>query len=280
MKIETMALSEQVPGLSGSGATVTAYWQPADDEIRVTRRPAMVIFPGGGYAFTSHREAEPVALRFASLGYACFVVWYSCSPARHPLPLMEGVATVAFVRRNAERFCVDPRRIAVIGFSAGGHLAGSVGTMFDDPEVIGRLGLAPAEGRPDGMVLCYPVISGTQRVNTGSFDNLLGKGYDPALAAKLSLETAVTESTPPTFLWTSANDGAVPCENTLLMAQALAAHRVPFELHIWPDLPHGASLANDQVYPTGSQSPGINARVAGWPESCHAFLTAEWRKPI
>ena len=115
MKIETYSLSDLFPGLGESRATVEAYWQTADDEIRVTERPAMVIFPGGGYAFTSHREAEPIALRFASLGYQCFVVWYSCKPVRHPLPLLEGAAAVAFVRRNAVKFGVDPRRIAVIG---------------------------------------------------------------------------------------------------------------------------------------------------------------------
>lgn len=278
MKIETYSLSDLFPGLGESRATVEAYWQTADDEIRVTERPAMVIFPGGGYAFTSHREAEPIALRFASLGYQCFVVWYSCKPARHPLPLLEGAAAVAFVRRNAVKFGVDPRRIAVIGFSAGGHCAGAVGTLFADPIVTGPLKVTPAECRPDGMVLCYSVITAGDKAHVASLHNLLGEETDPDLMAKLSLETSVTDETPPTFLWTSANDGTVPCENTLLMAQALAKHKIPFEVHIWPDLPHGASLANDQVYPTGSHHPGINARVAVWPNECHAFLTEEWRK--
>ena len=278
MKIEKILLKEHFEGLGESPAVLETYIQPCDNEYKITNRPAMIIFPGGGYHFTSHREAEPVALRFATLGYQCFVLWYTCAPARYPQQLLEGTAAVAYVRQHAEEFNVDPKRISVMGFSAGGHCAGMAGTLWAEPIVAEKLGVEPLAARPDAMVLCYPVISGGEYAHRGSFDNLLGEDPSEALLHKTSLEYAVNETTPPTFLWTSADDNCVPGENTLMMALSLKKHNVPYELHVFGSLPHGASLANEQVYASGVAHAGINPRVAKWPEECDCWLREQYAR--
>lgn len=278
MKIEKILLREQFEGLGDSPAILETYIQTYDEEVKVKDRPAMIIFPGGGYHFTSHRESEPVALRFATLGYQCFVVWYTCAPARYPQQLLEGAAAVAYVRQHAEEFCIDPERISVMGFSAGGHCAGMAGMLWGEPIVAEKLGIEPRQARPDTMVLCYPVITSGEYAHRGSFNNLLGTEPNEALLHKVSLEYAVNADTPPTFLWASADDKAVPCENSLMLALSLRKNRIPYELHVYGSLPHGASLANDQVYATGVENAGINARVAKWPEECDRWLREQYAR--
>ena len=275
MVYEKIRLAEAFPALGDSPAHMTVYAPQKSPELRESPRPGIVIFPGGGYEFTSDREAEPVALRFLSLGFSAFVVRYSVSPRRHPAPLLDASAAVALVRRRAQEWNVDPAKIAVCGFSAGGHLAGSVGTLWNEPELAAALGLAPGENRPDAMVLCYPVITSGQKRHGGSFLNLLGEEPDPALLKKLSLENSVGPHTPPAFLWHTADDDCVPCENSLLMAGALKAAGVPFELHLYASGVHGLSLCSAQT--DGDGRPGlenqhIRPRLAGWPELCAGWL--------
>ena len=140
MKFENLKLKDYFPSLADSNASVDAYIQTYDGELDVKDRPAMIIFPGGGYSGTSHRESEPVALAFAARGYQTFVVWYTCAPAQYPQQLIEGAAAVALVRKNAERFELDPKHISVLGFSAGGHLAGMVSSLYGEQVVVDALG--------------------------------------------------------------------------------------------------------------------------------------------
>ena len=234
-------------------------------------RPAVVVLPGGGYWFCSPREAEPIAIAFARRGYAAFVLNYSIETGEFPSQLLEAAWTVDFVRRNAEKWHIMPDKIAVCGFSAGGHLAASVGTMWNAPEVRDILGFKNGEARPDAMILAYPVISTGEFIEWGSIMSLTRRKAetDPALMARLSLENAVDDTTPPAFIWHTADDTCVKVENSLLFASALSAHKIPFELHVLPKGDHGLSLCDPAVdIPRERAIPWIT----GWTESASVWL--------
>lgn len=232
------------------------------------KRPSVVICPGGGYEHLSDREAEPVALVFASMGFNAYVVWYRIAPHRHPAALMDVASAVAWVRAHAEDFSADENAIAVMGFSAGGHAAGHLGVRWHDEAFMAECGYTCEAVRPNAMVLCYPVITGGKFAHRGSFRNLTGLEALP-LHASYSLDTQVTDQTPPTFLWHTFEDGAVPVENTLMMASALRQHKVMTEVHIFPHGGHGLALCN----PLTSTSPEQNIpECAQWPEMAARFL--------
>ena len=203
----------------------------------------IVVCPGGGYQMRAPHEAEPVARWLTTLGVAACVLDYRVAPHRHPIPLGDAQRAVRLVRRHAEEWRIDPQRVGILGFSAGGHLASTAGTLFDDgdptsPDPVERLGC-----RPDLMVLCYPVITFGPDAHQGSWINLLGTDAPQTLRNMLSTETQVGPRTPPAFLWHTADDEAVPVANSLLFAAALARHGVPFEAHIFESGVHGLGLA-------------------------------------
>lgn len=234
----------------------------------ILQRRAIVICPGGGYVYRSEREAEPIALVFASMGFCCFVVEYHVAPAVHPAPVQDVAHAVAWVRAHAAELHIDPNAIAVMGFSAGGHAAGSLGVYWHDAVLMADAGLAPEQAKPNAMVLCYPVITGGEFAHRGSFVNLTGS-EDLTVHAEYSLETKVTAQTPPTFLWHTFEDGAVPVENTLMMASALRRAGVVTEVHIFPKGGHGLALCN----PLTSTDPGQNLpECAQWTEMAARFL--------
>ena len=244
-----------------------AYIPDAYEGITPPRR-SIVICPGGGYQYRSPREAEPIAMVFAAMGFNCFVVEYHVAPAVHPAALFDVAHAVAWVRSHAEEYHADPEGIAVMGFSAGGHAACHLGVRWHEEALMAEFGLTPAQARPNAMVLCYPVISGGQFAHRGSFKNLTGTD-DLAVHARYSLDEMVTEQAPPTFLWHTWEDGAVPVENTLLMASALRRCGVMSEVHIFPKGGHGLGLAN----PLTSNSPEQNIpECAQWPEMAGRFL--------
>ncbi|MDR3552786.1 MAG: alpha/beta hydrolase, partial [Clostridia bacterium] len=251
---------------------LTSYCPDNTPEVDPDRKfPSIVICPGGGYEFTSDREAEPVALNFAASGYNTFVLRYSLAPARYPQALLELSAAMAFVRRHAEEFHVDPEQIAVCGFSAGGHLACSLGTLWQEPFIAETLKLAAGENRPNAMILCYPVISSGIFAHRGSFDNLLGTDAPAGLLEKTSLEKQVGPGTPPAFIWHTFDDDVVPVQNALLLAQALRDHNVPFELHIFPHGAHGLSLCDSRTdTDTADFLPSPKCSV--WTTLCKAWL--------
>lgn len=241
---------------------------PALSTAPDVKRPSIIVCPGGGYQHLSDREAEPVALAFAAMGFNAFVVWYRLAPSRHPAPLHDVAAAVAWVRAHAEEHLGDPDAIAVAGFSAGGHAAGSLGVRWHDAALMAEAGLTPKEVKPNAIVLCYPVITGGEFAHRGSFVNLTGT-EDIAVHEAYSLDALVTPDTPPTFLWHTWEDGAVPVENTFLMASALRRSRVLTEMHVFPHGGHGLALA----MPLTSTSPDQNIpECAQWPTLAARFL--------
>jgi len=259
-----------VPG-ADSPVRLTAYIPDSSPDIRRDRRPALIICPGGGYEFLSDREAEPVALRFAGLGYAAFVLYYHTAPqARWPVPQRELLAAIDHVRTNCVAYHAAPQAIIPMGFSAGGHLAGCAGTMWNRPEIYRPLKKKSPAFRPDGVILCYPVITSGEKAHRGSFENLLGDRYDE-LAGTVSLERRVTRKTPPMFLWHTADDTTVPLENSLLMAKALEARGVESELRVYPHGSHGQSLADWTVF-APQEMHRLSVSCSIWVEHCDAWL--------
>lgn len=260
-----------IPSSDGYELPLDVYCPHVSVEIDPDiQRPAVVICPGGGYAWLSEREGEPIALAFTALGFNAFVVWYRIAPNRYPRPQQDVASAVAWVRAHAAETHTDPNRVAVMGFSAGGHCAGSLGVWWPKAELWAEMGLTPEQVKPNAMVLCYPVISGGPKAHRGSFECLTGS-KDMSLHTQYSLDTSVTEQTPPTFLWHTWTDTCVPVENTLLMAAALRAHNVPAAVHIFPQGEHGASLASPIT--SGVKSPALNLPdCAAWPQMAAEFL--------
>lgn len=266
---ETIHLT--VPGADGAAELLT-YAPDCPPELGADRlRPALIICPGGGYECLSDREGEPVALRFAGLGCAAFILRYHTAPrGRWPVPQRQLLAAVAHVRDNWQRYHVDPHAVVVMGFSAGGHLAGSAGLLWNRQELYRPLHRRPSVFRPDGVALCYPVVTSGPAAHRGSFENLLGERYEELLETA-SLEKQVTRQAPPFFLWHTADDTCVPVENSLLLDKALRARGVDSELHVYPHGSHGQSLADHTVFAPG-QDWMMSAPCAVWVNHCAAWL--------
>ncbi len=224
---------------------------------------AVIVCPGGGYQHLSmDKEGEQVAAWLNSIGVAAFVLKYRLGPRyHHPIELGDAQRAIRTVRYKGEQYRVDPGRIGIMGFSAGGHLASTAGTHYDSgkadaPDAIDRVG-----SRPDFLVLCYAVISLHEPfAHVGSRTMLLGNAPDAALVDNLSNESQVNAQTPPTFLFHTANDRTVPVENSVNFFLALRKAGVPAELHIYENGPHGVGLA-----PT-------DATLSSWPARLEAWL--------
>jgi acetyl esterase/lipase len=218
-------------------------------------RPAVLVLPGGGYGRQADHEAEPVAEWLAGLGIHAFVLRYRVAPDRHPAPLEDAKQAMLRIRSGSHGLSVDSRRVGVLGFSAGGHLAATLSTAV----ATGSAELDVPAAVPDLTVLCYPVVSYTQAVHQGSVDNLLGESPSADLLTELSAELQVTTETPPAFVWHTADDAAVPVSHSLGYTAALLNAGVPAELHVFPEGRHGLGLADEQ--PGADQWPAL---CAGW----------------
>ncbi len=199
----------------------------------------LVILPGGGYGGLAEHEGKGYAEFFSQSGIACFVVTYRLGPSgsRHPAMLEDALSAVCAVRERAGEFGIDPRRIGVIGSSAGGHLAAHSLVAWDKYENSTTL-------RPDFGILCYPVITASRQfTHQGSFTNLLGQTPSQKLLDEVSCEKHVRPETPPCFIWHTAEDQCVPVENSIMFASALREHGVPFELHVYAKGHHGLGLS-------------------------------------
>lgn len=243
-------------------AFLSTYVMDNSPEIDTERkRPAVIICPGGGYEMTSDREAEAIAIKMLSYGFQAFVLRYSVAPAKYPTALIELARSVALVRANSDKWHVNPEKIIVAGFSAGGHLAASLGVFWEDDVIKEHLVGTKEDWQPNGLLLAYPVITSGDFTHEGSINNLLD---NPAQVTreKLSLEKQITSNTPKTFLWHTVEDDCVPVENSLLFVQGLQKNKVPFELHIFPNGGHGLALATKETESTYGN--GVQDACAQW----------------
>jgi len=220
------------------------------------------VLPGGGYgALAVAHEGKQIAEWFNSFGVSAAVVTYRLGPRyRHPAPLQDAQRGIRYLRAHAEELKIDPRRIGVMGFSAGGHLASTVSTLFDAGDANSADPIARQSSRPDFSILCYPVISlKSSFTHGGSKRNLLGDTPAQELVDSLSTETRVTRETPPTFIFHTTEDKAVPVQNALVYYEACVKNDVPVELHVYQKGRHGVGLApDDPVLTTWKE------RLADW----------------
>lgn len=253
-------------------ARLIVYIQDYSDSIAIKSRPLVVVCPGGGYGYTSDRESEPIALKFLAMGYHVAVLRYSCAPARYPTALMELASAVLMIRRNADEWHVDADKIIVQGCSAGGHLAACLGMFWDEDFLAEELGLSAEEHvliKPNGMILCYPVITSGEFAHRGSFENLLGE-REAELSPLLSLENQVSSKTPKTFIWGTFADKSVPMENSLLLVGAMRRADIPVEYHLYPEGGHGLALANRLT--ETSDGRHIQEECSEWVELAHDWI--------
>lgn len=228
----------------GHDAELTCYVQgPSSEMVTAATRPAVLVLPGGGYFFTSDREAEPVALAYLAEGFNAFVLRYAVG-AENPFDRSfdDAMAALAWLRANAREVGIDPAKVAAVGFSAGGHLAASLATA--------------AEDKPDALVVGYPVT-------LAEFGPPIGKSL-------LDIPSLVTTENPPTFLFTTCDDVLVPVRNSLEFLSALAAHHVPFESHVYLLGVHGLSLAKPLT--ASGRADLVDDAVAQWLPDSVRFL--------
>jgi acetyl esterase/lipase len=245
---------------SGQSAFLTIY--PAPHASASAPAPVIIICPGGGYCTLADHEGTAIVQWALSLGFAAALLHYRHSPHhRHPAPLADADRAIRTVRAEAGASHIDPNHVAIIGFSAGGHLVSTISTHFSAGDPHSSDPLARHSSRPDAAILCYPVIALTgELAERGSAKNLLGERVTGPLAEALSTHTKVTPQTPPTFLFHTVEDAPVPMENSLLYAAALRKNGVPFELHLYEKGQHGVGLAKeDPVLQT-------------WPDLCVRWL--------
>lgn len=234
-----------VLNLTNEGVTLTAYIPDYSPELpALDKRKAILVIPGGGYRFCSDREAEPIAFRFLGRGFAAFVLRYSLGEnSRFPRPLDDAVEALKIIRKNADEWHIDPKKVAAIGFSAGGHLTAALSTM--------------GEERPDAQILGYPCI--LEKMSAILAEPIPG------------LDGRVDDKTPPAFIFASSEDDCVPINNSLEYARALDKNHIPFEMHIFSKGWHGFSLADETVY-NKVEETDYNADCAAWFDLCVKWI--------
>ena len=237
--------------------TITPFLAPKETATGA----AVLVLPGGGYTRLSDvKEGSDVAKWLNSLGISAFVLKYRLGPRyNQPNPLLDAARAMRTVRSKATEWNIDATRIAILGFSAGGHLASTLGTHFDAGKTDAKDEIERMSSRPDAMILLYPVITMGEFTHAGSKKYLLGENPTPELIKLYSNEQQVTKDTPPTFIFHTMTDATVPVENAMLFASALRKNGVPFEFHLYEQGPHGVGLA-----PTNPYLASWAARCSDW----------------
>ncbi len=262
MIFKTIPLSETDPEIY-----LNAY---VADKLKGITRKAILILPGGGYKeVCNYREGEPIAFAFLEKGYNAFVLNYSVDRKRtFPAQLIEAAMAIKHIKDHAKEYCTDPEELFVVGFSAGGHLAGSCGILWKQEEIYKTLDLPYGYNKPKGIMLIYPVID--YPYHPGSIKNLWGTDTPTEEQKKMTaLQLHVDQDSSPAFILHTANDETVDVKGSLALAQAYSSVGLPFELHIYPNGPHGMALANKITecdYPEWS-----NPRIAQW-----VTMATEW----
>jgi len=218
---------------------------PLGRELGAERRAAVVVLPGGGYQGNAPHEGTPFGELFAANGMVAAVCWYRVAPHGWPAPYADAARAIRMVRSMADELQIDPNRVGLLGFSAGGHNAATLATQPDLHHDEHDDLVSQFSARPDRLMLGYPVISMVSHYHGGSCDNLLGVGADTARRRQFSNELQVTPNNPPTFIFHTDEDQGVPAENALAFVTALRAKNVPTELHLFQPGAHGLGLANE-----------------------------------
>ncbi len=269
-----MRIEQKLIYVKGSKANLQLYLMENLQSVDPTeKRPMIVVCPGGGYNHVSEREGVPVALKFVSMGFHACVLHYNVSPAIFPQALLELAQSVKMIREHAQQWNIDENKIIVCGFSAGGHLAGTLGMFWNKEWLTERLQTTADMIRPNGLILSYPVITSGEFAHKGSFEMLTGETLDPEQMELLSLEKQITQYTPPVFLWHTYEDGTVPVENSLLFAVELKKHNIPLEMHIFPHGSHGISLGDKET--ARKDGNDFQPRCQVWPQ-----MAGEWVKGL
>lgn len=271
MKVHQVNLAEKYSFLQGGTLDCIVTEYPYDGEmLEGWALPALIVVPGGGYGMTSKREGFPVATAFMAKGFQTFVLNYLCAPqgVRYPEQLLEEAAAVDYVKKHAKELHINPNEVFLIGFSAGGHLVGNL--AVEHQNVAQKAGVE-LDCKPTAVGLSYPVISKIDG-HIGSYQNLL-QGYSEEdqekLLKTLNLNEAVTEQTPPAFIWATATDNAVPASNALRYALALANQGINYEIHVYPEGVHGLSICRFSVNgKLGEQE----LRASRWVDDCACYF--------
>lgn len=279
----SLPVKYQSLGISNGGfqPTLTTFVLENHESVDIRRkRPFILICPGGGYEHHSVREAEPIALAMNNSGYHAGILHYSLAPMDFPASFLDGVEALKLIREKADLWNIDSDKIVVMGFSAGGHLAASLGCWWDSPLLENFSQYKPEEIKPNALCLCYPVILGNEFSHNSSIKNVIGGILEkPELLKKVisswdfekflslkkekleascalekkimqsfvSLENHISKSFPPTFIWHTFEDSTVPVENSLILGKILAEEKVPSELHIFTKGEHGLALATEET---------------------------------
>lgn len=239
------------------GVTLKGYLYEENPEMPYfKKRPAVVVCPGGGYFFCSAREADPVAMVFAAAGFHTFICTYTVGEnAAFPSSLIDLSVAMKDIRENADEWGVEADKIAVCGFSAGGHLCASLGTLWNLPEIQEKSGCMNGENKPNALVLGYPVINTYSWMEPHVVRLAGGRSIEETIKL-LNTDQNVGPHTPPAFIMHTYCDGAVAVEDSLNFANAMAANDRPFELHIFTNGVHGISVGDNRV---GSNEPEASA---------------------
>ncbi len=266
MKTFTLDLAKEY-GTKGGFVDCFVVGVPHDFDDGSWLRPAVVVVPGGAYAFVSHREGEPIALNFLSRGYHAFVLRYTIfeEGARYPDQFCQLASTIDYIRKNASELRVNPKEIFVVGFSAGGHLTGTLATQWQNVLGICQKNL---DCQPTAVGMCYPVVN--EEGHRESLSNIFGDAYANREKYPLifDLSKGVSSLTPPTFLWHTTHDTCVDVRQSLIFANALASNGIHFELHVYPNGDHGMATCDREITPATDNTKNNGS----WLDFCADFF--------
>ena len=260
------------------------YLDPADEQVYIDTyvadnqtflHDAILVIPGGGYySVCTAREGEPIALSYMAKGYNAFVLNYRVNKVPYPAQIIDASRAILHIRENAEKYSIDPKRVFAVGFSAGGHLAGSLATLHNEPDVLSALGIDEGANRPDGVVLGYPVVSAMYPTHHGSFINLCGgkefQDITDEEKKKLSLEYHVNEKSAPAYIWHTAEDTVVPPIGSLVLAAEYVKAGVPVKMNLYPYGAHGVALGNEIT--ANNKDTWRQPLAVGWVDDSVAFF--------